>query len=404
MMDLPMWLIVLALLLLLGVAADLMARWGLRHRSRYYVFPPGLRLRVYPDPSIFPHLERMTRFEVNSEGERGDEVPSSTEGLYRVLVGGGSLPEGFFLDQHTAWPGALQRVLQKPENLRILGARSVHVGSVARSGVGSEGLDLIFEKMLPSYPRLQLIIVLVGVTDVLRWLEQGTPQALTPVRTADVFRCHPEGPFGWKPSELAAGEVLRRARRRWLRPVVVHEAAGKWIGEARAMRARAKLIRTTVCDPAPMLDHFEVHLRRLVLRAKAHAERVLVVRQPWFDKDFSPEEAASMWHGGVGQAWREEVTTYYSFDVFGRLMSLLDARVAAVADALEVEHLDLKPRLKPSLATYYDGLHVTPAGARAIAAAVGAAILRLPLLSTPFSGQHRPNDTSDAYALQQTAS
>jgi lysophospholipase L1-like esterase len=348
-------------------------------------------------------LERVTRFEVNDEGERGGEVPDSTKILYRVLVGGGSLPEGFFLDQHTAWPGALQRLLEEPDNLRALGATAVHIGSIARSGVGSEALDLIFERVLPSYPRLQLIIILVGVTDVMRWLEQGTPQVIAPVRTADVFRCHPEGPFGWRPDTLAAGELLKRARRRWWRPVVEYPSAGKWIGEARAMRARAKVIHSTVCDPAPMLGHFEAHFRRLVRRAKAHAGRVLVVRQPWFDKDFSQEEAASMWHGGVGQAWREEVTTYYSFDVFGKLMSRLDARAAAVAESLDVEHLDLRSQLKPSLATYYDGLHVTPAGARDIAEAVATAILRPSPHETKLeAAAYHPCHESDA--LRQTAS
>jgi hypothetical protein len=164
------------------------------------------------------------------------------------------------------------------------------------------------------------------------------------------------------------------------------------------------VIRTTVADPAPMLDHFEFHFRRLVSTAKAHADRVLFVRQPWFDKDFTPEEAATLWHGGVGQAWREEVTTYYSFEVFSRIMWLLDARAAALAGSLGVEQIDLMPRLEPSLGTYYDGLHVTPAGAEIVAQAVAAAILRRPLPFARFP--HRPHriDADDPYVLQQTAS
>src|SRR5437867_4664632 len=131
-------------------------------------------------------------------------------------------------------------------------------------------------------------------------------------------------------------------------------------------------------DPAPMLDHFEVHLRRVLQKAKAHADRVLVARQPWFDKDYTPEEAAHMWHGGVGQAWREEVTTYYSCQVLSGLMGLLDARAARVAKELDVEQLDLTPILQRSLETYYDSFHATPAGAKVVAGAVGATLLRRP--------------------------
>jgi len=371
----------LSVLLFLAVAAELAARWWMRHRSAYYVFPPGLRLHLRPDPEVFPQLEPSVRFEVNSEGERGDEVPRSSSGtrLYRVLVVGGSQPEGYLLDQHTSWPGALQRLLQTPDHLQRLGACRVHVGSIARSGVGSQALDLILERVLPRYARLQAIIILVGASDILRWVEQGAPPSPpAPARTSEIFMCQPEGPFGWKPNALALVELLLRVRRRWRRPVEVHERAGRWIGKARAMRACAKEIRNTLPASAPMLDHFEVHFRKLLQKARAHADRVLVVRQPWFDKEYTPEEAAHMWHGGVGQAWREEVTTYYSCQVLSGLMGLLDARAARVAKELDVEQLDLTPILQRSLETYYDSFHATPAGAKVVAGAVGATLLRRP--------------------------
>jgi lysophospholipase L1-like esterase len=319
-------------------------------------------------------------------------VPRGRDGLYRVLVAGGSQPEGYLLDQDSSWPGALEHLLQSPDHLERLGTARVHVGSIARSGVGSEALDLILERTLPRYPRLQMIVILVGVSDVLRWLEEGAPPAPSAaVRTSDVFRCHPEGPFGWKPQELALRELLQRVRRRWFRPVQVHEGAGRWIGNARAMRARAQVIRTTMPDPAPILAHFETHFGRLLQRAKAHADRVLVVRQPWFDKDYSPEEAGHMWHGGAGQAWQEEVTAYYSFEIVSRLLRLLDASAAAVADVQHVEQLDLMPLLERSLNTYYDCFHLTPRGARAVAAAVAAEIVRRPLASarTPDGDERR---------------
>jgi lysophospholipase L1-like esterase len=337
-----------------------------------------LRLRLEIDQDTFPQLERDTRFDVNSQGERGDELPASSDGLYRVLVAGGSQPEGFLLDQNTAWPGALHRLLETPEARARLGAATVHVGCIARSGVGSEALDLLFDRVLPRYPRLQLIVIMIGATDVMRWLEYGAASSLPPVRIADIFRCHPLGPFGWKPSSLAAWELLLRARRRWLRPAVVHRRAGRWYTEARAMRANAAEIRHDMPDPAPMLERFDFHFRRVLERARAHADRVIVVRQPWFDKEYTNEEAAHMWHGGAGQAWRETVKTYYSFAVVSRLMSCVDAKAASIADELGVEQVDLMPILERSLATYYDGFHATPEGARVAAAAVAAAIGRAP--------------------------
>lgn len=399
---------VAAAVLVLSIATiELVARWWLRHRSRYYVLPPATRVRLHPDPEVFPQLERVVRFETNSDGERGGEAPAATQQLYRVLVAGGSQPEGYLLDQDTSWPGALQHLLQKPEHLASLQATRVHVGSIARSGVGSEALDLILERVLPRYPRLSTIIILVGASDVLRWLEVGAPAAAPPpVRVPDVFRWHPERTFGWMPRRLALVEIARRIRHRCLRLVEVHDRACRWVGRARAMRARASVVRTSTPDPEPMLAHFERHLTRAIQRARAHADRVILVRQPWFDRPASPEELALMWHGGAGQAWLEEVTTFYSLDVLSDLMARLDARAAGVARALDVEHLDLRPLLEASARTYYDFFHATPAGARLIAAAVAAAVLRAPISahaapSPRESGQH---DEAEAVTLARMVS
>ena len=372
-------------------AIEIAARWWLRLVGAYYAFPPGLRLRLHIDRETFPELEPIVRFEINSDGERGHEVPRVRQGetLYRVLVAGGSQPEGYLLDQDVSWPGALQRLLATPEHRRALSASHVHVGSIARSGVGAEALDRLLARVLPRYERLNAIVILVGASDVLRWLEEGAPDSpSTSVPTAELFRCHPEGPFGWKPQELAIAEIVSRVRRRWMRPVQCHQHAGRWIHNARAMRARAKVIRATMPDPTQVLAHFETHLRRAIHRARPHADRVIVVRQSWFDKDtLTPEEAAHMWHGGIGQAWREEVTTYFSVEVTARLMALLDRRTAEVADDLGVEQVDLRRVLEPSLDVYYDFFHLTPAGAHAVAAAVGAAILRQPRSMPRFSAR-----------------
>src|SRR5437667_6047603 len=161
-----LWLPCLALSLF--VAAEFAARWWLRYRRAYYVFAPGMRLRMRPDRQVFPELEPVVRFEVNSDGERGSEVPRPRGGetLYRALVVGGSQPEGYLLDQGTSWPGALESLLATPEHRQMLRASHVHVGSVARSGVGSEALNLILERVLPRYRRLQAIIILLGASDV----------------------------------------------------------------------------------------------------------------------------------------------------------------------------------------------------------------------------------------------
>lgn len=378
----------LLLICLLAAASERATRWWFRRRSGYYVFPPGLRLRLYPDRDLFPELEAEVRFDVNSAGERGHEVPrlAAHETLYRVLVAGGSQPEGYLLDQDTQWPGALQCLLSSPAHLEALGASKVHVGNIGRSGVGSEALEIILNRVLPRYSHLQAIVVLVGASDVLRWLEQGAPpSAPSPGATPELFRWHPEQQFGWKPEQCALLELGRRLRQRWLRPVEVHRRAGQWYGRATAMRARAKIIRTSTPTPAPMLDNFERHFRNVIRTAKAHADRVVVVRQSWLRKDsYSSEESARVWHGGIGQAWREEISAYYSAEVSSMLMTMLDDRAARIASELEVEQIDLPSILEASLRTYYDWFHLTPLGASAVATAVADVLVQPPAISIRF--------------------
>lgn len=387
-----MALVIAAAAVLVSMAAfaavvELSARTWIRRAAAYYVFPPGQRLRLHVDRATFPELEAVVRFDVNGDGERGADVSALARGkrLYRVLVAGGSQPEGYLLDQETSWPGALHRLLNAPERLRALGADAAHAGSIARSGVGSEALDLVLSRVLPRYPRLSAIVILVGASDVLRWLEEGAPPAPSSVpSTADLFRCHPEGPFGWSVRSSAAVELLSRGRRRVLRPVQEHQRAGRWIATARAMRANARVVRSTIPEPGPMLDHFDEQFRRVLRRAMGHADRVVVVRQSWFDKasPLTPEEASHMWHGGAGQAWCEDVATYYSIDVTSKLMALVDDRAASAAEQLGVEHIDLRAILEPSLANYYDFFHLTPSGARTVASAVARLLVREPMEQT----------------------
>jgi hypothetical protein len=99
------WMLAIAALPLCYAAGELAARWWIRHRSQYYVLPPGLRLRLHIDSQVFPQLERETRLDVNSDGERGDDLPRSSHGLYRVLVAVGVSRKGSFWIRTPHGPG-----------------------------------------------------------------------------------------------------------------------------------------------------------------------------------------------------------------------------------------------------------------------------------------------------------
>jgi lysophospholipase L1-like esterase len=358
----------------LAFAAEVGSRWWIRQRSRYYMWLPGQRYEMRQDLRVFPQMEPGARIEINADGERGGEVRGNGKGLFRALVAGGSTVECLALDQTTSWPAVLERLLSSPESLRALGAHRVHVGSIGRSGIASRHLDLIFQRLLPQYPRLAAIVVMIGGNDVFQWLAAGTPVKLPPasVTASETFACYPEQRFGWQPKRWAITEVARRLRRFW-HPV--KEKTLTWVVAARQMRAAAQEMRTTVPDPAAILDRFERHFRRILDRAASHADRVLVVRQPWFETQYTPDEVARCWHGGMGNAWNQHIDVYYSFEVVNDLMRVVDARATAIAEELGVDFLNLRALIPPTLEYYYDFTHFTPAGSALAARAIATALL-----------------------------
>lgn len=357
-------------------AAELAARQILR-RSGYYRYVPNFRAHMELDRDALPALDPVARFYINEDGERGGPAPKPGEDVFRALVIGGSAAECYFLDQDRTWSAVVERALNEPEALAALGAPRVHVGNISRAIVPCSGLCTILERSLPRYPKLDLILIMTAASDLVKWLEQKMPPVMPPAHLSldALFEQHPEHRWGLSPKRSASWALLSRARRRLLAPVARTRGDGAWMHRVRQMRARAERLIERVDDPSPPIETFNTHFRRLISIAKSKAPRVLVVRQPWFDKDHTPEESAMFWNFGVGRPYKEEVKVYIDLREVRRLMRLMDDASAAAARDMGVGEVDLMPVIEHSTRSFYDMLHFTPAGAEAIGRAVAKAIV-----------------------------
>ena len=354
----------------LVIVTELMAR-ALLLRGRYYVWSPTSCENLEPDPEVHPQLERQVRFQVNSLGERGAPPPGA--GTFRILAVGGSAVECYLLDQDSSWPEVMARRLRSV----VPGRSGVHIGNIGKSGVDSRTLDYMLEKVLPNYADLDLILIMVGASDVLRWLERGAPSGgvCEPMNVSQCFYRHPEKRFSWNPKCTAYAELIRYllARRTTTRP-----RAAKWYGKARAMRAAAERVREEYGDDAEVMRQFEKYFRSCLERSSLAAKKVLVVRQPWFEKQqYLPDEERLFWNGGIGKAYKEEIKEYFSSRVICRLMGEIDRRATSLCAELQIPQLDLMPVLERSTATYFDHFHFTPAGSERVADAVAEAVISL---------------------------
>jgi hypothetical protein len=361
-----------------GVLAELATRLWLSRYGRYYACTPSSHLRMELERKSLPSLPPVAHFDVNRVGERGDELPADMDGCYRVLVAGGSAAECYYLDQEISWPEVIRRELSEPDALKTLGARNVHVGNVGRSLVACEHIRVLLERTLPRYKKLGCLVMLVGGSDMVFWLERGTPPTLDdePLTADRLFATHPEGPFGWTPSTLALRRIASYWRHRLVRSVTDRTRVGKRMIALRKMRAEAETWIDEVPDPAPMLDHFERHYRELLKLAARHAERVIVVRQPWLDKEMSAEEKACTWQFALGRRYEGKLSTYYTHRIVWKMMELIDESSARIADELGVEHVDVHSILPRDLEHWYDEIHHTEKGCKVIGRAVADKILK----------------------------
>jgi hypothetical protein len=388
-MDLPLLAFILLGLAALLLCAELVARLCLSRFGRYYVWEPFSRTVMPLDPAVFPRGDALVHFEVNSLGERGAPPPADLSRSFRVLVGGGSAAECFFLDQPSSWPEALGRALGRSENLARLQRSGAHVGNVARSLTDCRAQVLLFSRILPRYPRSDVIVLMTGASDLVRWLEEHTPATIAdaPIPPASVFARHPEGPFGWTPSALALRRVASSLKHTLLRPLERRPIAGKRLAANRASRANATRILTSIADPSPMLAHYEEHLRRLVALLQRHAARVILVRQPWLERAFTPEEERNLWMFGDGRPYHEPVTDYYDRSVIYPILHQVDAITDKVARELHAESIEIRTRVPPDFEHYYDEMHHTPKGCALVGELVAAAILSRPSSPAPVRTQ-----------------
>jgi lysophospholipase L1-like esterase len=348
----------------------IIAEFGFRSWFRNkgdYVWSPFEKTEMHLDKEVFPNMPTPVRFEINRDGERGAAPPRNLESTWRVLVVGGSAPECFFLDQSSSWPEVLADGLKEPKFLNKVGCSSIHVGNVGKSGLNVAGVNLVLDRILPRYKSLDCIIFMVGAGDAINWLADGAPLALSMEEMCPdkIFAVRGGRDFKWSIKKCAITEIIRLYSRKFTR--IIRKDVGRKLQEVRRMRLEARVLIDDLPDYSGMLLNFEIFFRNAISRAQLKARYVVILRQPWFDKDiFSSEEEKLVWHAPKGRPHTQYVDTYYTFSVFNKLMRAVDAKVVDVCKEEGLPLLNLKAILPNSTVTYYDQAHFCPEGAKVV--------------------------------------
>ena len=379
---LPRLLAALFLAALAAAAAEVALRELWPPARSAFVWPPGLETVHEADPALLPGVSGAARLSIGSHGLRAGELDARD--ALRIAAVGGSTTECLFLDDEETWCALLARGLE-----RRLHVGRVWVGNAGRSGHTTREHRVQVEHVLDSVPGLDAVILLAGINDLGRRLahDEGF-EPLTLVddarqrelrRAAFVLLPLGEDPDGPLADRFALVRALKVAKNRAL--------AGRGrednfdIGLYRFWRdnrAAATARRERLPDLGGALAEFRANVAHAAQLARARGVALVLATQPsLYRPDLAPELEARLWMGGVGPYQQRRGAEYYSTAALAEGLAAYAREVRETCAREGVACVDLEAELAGNPSFFYDDVHFTEEGARAVARALEGPLAEL---------------------------
>lgn len=342
----------------------------------WFVWPPNLRYEFHPLPEVMPGVSGVSRFEINGQGLRGDELAEDQE--VRLLALGGSTTECLYLDGAEAWPRLLQDRLEA-------GQKKVWVGNAGRSGLNTWHHGVQAEKLLAQYPKIDVVLVLAGVNDLSQrlaldrsWAPPAADKVMDEAFEQKPLRFMP-GPF-YKRTALWQG--LKKIDRRLRTAGTSQDPTGRVYATWRSRRQEASSRRTELPDLGPALEDYARNLRSIADTAARHGARVVFMTQPALWREDLPEDLERLlWMGGVGRFQQESGHEYYSAGALAEGMGAYNRTLLEVCREIPgAICIDLAARLPQDATVFYDDVHFNEEGSRRVARVVAEGVAGADLL------------------------
>ena len=347
----------------------------------YFVLVPGREWTVHTPPGLLPGVPPTAHAQVNQLGIRGRSFGADTS-EYRVLVVGGSTTQCAVLDDSLVWTHLLEGALGHASD-----SRSVWVGNVGRDGATTRDHVLHLKYLLPQYPRIDAVIALVGVNDMISALRQGTsywpPDSVTapagerqqmshafifvPGRIQDAVGGGQRHEPWYKATAL--WQLARRVKfaRDMHRTFRLENEGARLLEEARHRRATAAHWVDTVPPLERPLVEYRRNLNAMVDHARAAHARLIFITQPvLWRPEMPPAIAHLLWFGWIG-AERAHAESYYTSGALYRAMTAYNDVLLDVCRVRAVECIDAARALPPDTTTFYDDVHFNAHGSATLA-------------------------------------
>jgi lysophospholipase L1-like esterase len=350
--------------------------------SGYFVLMPNQREVFHLPGAMLSQVPAVARHRTNAQGVRGQALSSTDR--YRVLAIGGSTTACNVLDEPQTWPARLQAILQTN-----LAGEHIWVGNLGKDGLNTRHHLVTMSRFLPQHPKVDAVLLLVGVNDFLARLAQDDQFRPMSIPEIDSDPAVLTKTFANTPPEAQADHSYRHlgiwrvyARAKSAIETAMAPAPAKALASFRARRQNAREIRTTLPDLEPALKEFEQNLEALLERGRAQGLRVIFLTQPtlWKSGSMPPAEEASLMFGLV-KPTPQGAQAYYSAAALAEGMRRYNQVTRNVSARHNVECLDLAGNLKPDPSLLYDDCHLNISGAEQVARLIADYLLRSPPLA-----------------------
>ena len=323
-----------------------------------------------------PGITGESRVLINESGIRGSSFSEADR--HRILAIGGSTTACIYLDQTETWTYLLQENLNKE-----LGESSVWVGNVGKSGHNTRHHALQIEKLLDRYPRIDVVVLLVGVNDMRLGMNWGPEFILLDDEDSDYHRDLVKQAFYVRPAwgssnplyELTeVARILEKIRLTFFSSEA-QDRTGRVYEEWRNNRRNAARIRTDIPDLTIPLEDYRRNLNAIIDTAEKHNTRVVLMTQPsMYRADLPPGLIDLLWSGGVGN--RE----YFSVEAMAYSLDRYNEVLLEVCEQRDFHCVDLASYLAKDDTNFYDDVHFNESGARTVANVIAQSMIAAEIL------------------------
>lgn len=278
------------------------------------------------------------------------------------------------------------------------------MGNIGKSSLASAHHILQMKFLLPELPRIDMIVLLMGVNDLSRRLAQDIdydpsyfekPQWQEKI-LFETFAVLPQAQtnapwFFYRKSAIwrLLNKIVENASRREQRNKstwVIEDAKGIKLLARRQERLNATYLRQSLPDLASALAGYEKNINAIIDLAKARSIRLLFVTQPvLWSRDLFDGLRKLLWFGYIDNS-RE----FYAVEALEEGIYLYNQRLIEVCRKRGVECLDLANQLPKDTSVFYDDCHFNEPGARKVAGIIAQYLLQSPPFNNGKSQQTSP--------------